>query len=314
MGPVYARELRGYFDSLMGVGIIGAFVVVMMLLSVLLDPLGGGGDWFARGDLSMRTFFGIFPWVAAVVVPAVSMRLWSDDRRQATFELLMTLPIPTWRIALGKYFAGVTFLAAMLAATVVYPLMLSQFGEPDWAPVIGGYIACFLLGAAFVAIGLFVSGLTENQALAFFLGMLICLGIVGLGEMRGLLGDLARTNPESAMMLLVSIPVVGLGLLAAAVGRDKMVGISVTALALVGNVIAYAWRSGQAKPDDAKVSAATTPAGEAVVTTLGQISVLDHFGEIQRGVLNTNGLVFFAGLVVLFVLLNVWSLESRRYS
>lgn len=314
MGPVYARELRGYFDSLMGVGIIGAFVVVMMLLSVLLDPLGGGGDWFARGDLSMRTFFGIFPWVAAVVVPAVSMRLWSDDRRQATFELLMTLPIPTWRIALGKYFAGVTFLAAMLAATVAYPLMLSQFGEPDWAPVIGGYIACFLLGAAFVAIGLFVSGLTENQALAFFLGMLICLGIVGLGEMRGLLGDLARTNPESAMMLLVSIPVVGLGLLAAAVGRDKMVGISVTALALIGNVIAYAWRSGQAKPDDGKVVAATTPAGEAVVTTLGQISVLDHFGEIQRGVMNTNGLVFFAGLVVLFVLLNVWSLESRRYS
>src|SRR5690606_10985243 len=110
MLSIFRRERKGYFDSSMGCGIIGAFVVVMMLLSVMLDPLGGGGDWFARGELSMRAFFTVFPWVAAVVVPAVSMRLWSEDRRQATFEMLMTLPIPTWRVALGKYFAGVVFL------------------------------------------------------------------------------------------------------------------------------------------------------------------------------------------------------------
>ncbi|MBK8206374.1 MAG: ABC-2 transporter permease [Planctomycetes bacterium] len=325
MLPIYMREMKGYFESLMGIGIIGAFVVVMMMLSVMLDPLGGGGDWFARGELSMRTFFGVFPWVAAVVVPAVSMRLWADDRRQATFEMLMTLPIPTWKVALGKYFAGVTFLAAMLAGTVAYPLMLSQFGQPDWAPVIGGYIACFLLGAAFVAIGLFVSGLTENQALAFFLGMLICLGIVGMGEMRGLLGELARTNPESALMLLISIPLVSIGFLAAAVGRDKAVGVAIGALAVIGNMIAYAWSGAQdtaSKATNSEDIAATvetatrgtTQAGEIVVSALAQIAVLDHFSEIQRGVVNTNGLVFFAGLVVFFVLLNVWSLESRRYS
>ena len=179
MGTIFRRELKGYFDSPMGFGIIGAFVVVIMLLSVLLDPAGSGGNWFERGELSMRTFFGIFPWVAAVVVPAVSMRLWSEDRRQATFELLMTLPIPTWRIALGKYFAGLVFLVCMLLATAAFPLMLMYFGSPDWGPVFGGYIACFLLGAAFVAVGLFVSGLTENQALSFFLAMLICLGIIG---------------------------------------------------------------------------------------------------------------------------------------
>jgi ABC-2 type transport system permease protein len=309
---IFSRELKAYFDGPMGYGIIGAFVVVMMLLSVMLDPAGGGGDWFSRGELSMRTFFGIFPWVAAVVVPAVSMRLWSEDRRQATFELLMTLPIPTWKIALGKYAAGVLFLGAMLAATVAFPLMLAAFGEPDWGPVAGGYIACLLLGAAFVGVGLFVSGLTENQALAFFLAMLLCLGIVGMGELRGLLGDMARDNPQAALVHVLSVPLVGLGLLAAAVGRDRALGIAVVVIGFLVNVGAHLASSGQAPADDAVRG--TTQAGEFVVAALAQVAVLEHFREIERGVVNTNGLVFFAGYVVLFVVLNVWSLESRRYS
>jgi ABC-type transport system involved in multi-copper enzyme maturation permease subunit len=312
MGPIFLRELKGYFDGPMGFGIIGAFVVIIMLLSVLLDPLGGGGDWFARGELSMRTFFGIFPWVAAVVVPAVSMRLWSEDRRQATFELLMTLPIATWRIALGKYFAGLVFLAAMLAGTLAFPLMLGQFGSPDWGPIFGGYIACFLLGAAFVAVGLFVSGLTENQALAFFLAMLVCLGIVGVGELRELLSEVARSNPQAAIIHLLSVPLVGLGVLAAIVGRDRALGLVVVALGFVLNVGAHALGTGAKIEEGATIQ--PTAAGEALVAALAQISVLEHFREIERGVVNTNALVFFTGYVVLFVVLNVWSLESRRYS
>jgi len=310
MWPLYVREVRGYFDSLMGFGIIGAFVVLMMLLSVMLDPLGQQGDWFARGELSMRTFFGIFPWVAAVVVPAVSMRLWSEDRRQATFEMLMTLPIATWKVALSKYFAGVTFLFLMLLGTITYPLMLSQFGDPDWGPVIGGYIACFVLGAAFVAVGLFVSGLTENQALAFFVAMLMCLGIVGMGELRGLLGELARNDPNVALVHLLTIPVLAIGLLAAAVGRDKALAVGVTVLAVIATVVAYI---GSGTPDVVGPRE-TTVLGEMVVAALAQISVLDHFRDIERGIINTNGLVFFAGYIVFFVMLNVWSLESRRYS
>jgi len=310
MGPIYTRELRGYFDSPMGFGIIGAFVVIMMLLSVMLDPLGGGGNWFDRGELSMRTFFGIFPWVAAVVVPAVSMRLWAEDRRQATFEMLMTLPISTWKIALGKYLAGVTFLACMLLATAAFPFMLSQFGEPDWGPVLGGYLACFLLGAAFVAVGLFASGLSENQALSFFVGMLICLGIVGVGELRGLISDMARENPQAALAHLFSVPLVALGVLAAVVGRDKLLASVVVVLGLILNVGVHLIDS-DAPADSVRQM---TPQGEAVTAALAQISVLEHFHEIERGVVNTNGLVFFAGYIVLFVLLNVWSLEARRYS
>ncbi|MEZ5992248.1 MAG: ABC transporter permease [Planctomycetota bacterium] len=312
MGAIFRRELKGYFDSPMGFGVIGAFVVVIMLLSVLLDATGSGGDWFESGELSMRTFFGIFPWVAAVVVPAVSMRLWSEDRRQATFEMLMTLPIPTWRIALGKYFAGLVFLFCMLLATIALPFMLSQFGEPDWGPIAGGYLACFLLGAGFVAVGLFVSGLTENQALAFFLAMLFCLGIVGLGEMRGLLSEMARDNPQAAMIHLLSVPLVGLGILAAVVGRDKMLALFVVVLGFLANVGAHVIGSGA--PQGEETVRGTSAGGEALVQALAQVAVLEHFREIQRGVVNTNGLVFFVTLIVLFVFLNVWSLESRRYS
>ena len=312
MYAVFSRELRAYFDGPMGYGIIGAFIVVIMLLSVLLDPTGGGGDWFARGELSMRTFFGIFPWVAAVVVPAVSMRLWSEDRRQATFEMLMTLPIPTWRIALGKYFAGVLFLGAMLASTFVFPVMLLVFGDPDWGPVFGGYIACLLLGAAFVGVGLFVSGLTENQALAFFLAMLMCLGIVGVGELRGLLGDMARDNPQAAMIHVFSVPLVGMGILAAVIGRDRLLGLVVALVGFLVNVGAHIVNNSPADAGD--TVRGTTQAGEFVVGVLAQVAVLEHFREIERGVVNTNGLIFFASYVVLFVVLNVWSLEARRYS
>ncbi len=312
MIAIYRREMRGYFDSMMGVGVIGAFVVLMMLFSLLLDPMGQGGDWFKRGELSMRTFFGMFPWVAAVVVPAVSMRLWAEDRRQATFELLMTLPIPTWQVAVGKYLAGLTFLAAMLAGTAMFPIMLANFGAPDWGPVMGGYVACFLLGAAFLAIGMFLSGLTENQALAFFVAMLVCLGLVGVGEMRGFLGELARSRPTAALTHIVTLPILGLALLAAAVSRDKAVGAGAVIMGLAVNSLVYVFTDAVEATD--KAVPAMQPQGEAVILALAQISVLDHFREIERGVVYTNGLVFFASLVMLFVVLNVWSLESRRYS
>jgi len=308
MFAIYRRELQGFFGTLVGFGITGAFVVVMMLLSLMLDPLSGGGDWFKRGELTMRTFFGVFPWVAAVVLPAVAMRLWAEDRRQATFEMLMTLPIPTWKVALGKYFAALTFLLFMLAATCVYPIMLAQWGSPDWGPVMGGYVACFVLGAAFVAVGMFVSGLTDNQALAFFIALLMCLGIVGVGELRGLLGDLARTNSLAAMTHLITVPVFLLGMLAAAVGRDRALGGGLAALAVAVNAGIYL-----VPPDPNKIGQVNSGA-ETVIAALGQVSVLEHFKEIGRGVLTTNSLIFFASYVLLFVVLNVMSLESRRYS
>ncbi|MCC6464315.1 MAG: ABC-2 transporter permease [Planctomycetes bacterium] len=310
MLSILRRELKGYFDSLGGYGILAAFVVVMMLLSLLLDP-DQQGDWFKRGELSMRSFFRVFPWVAAVVMPAVSMRLWSEDRRQATFELLMTLPLSTWRVALGKYLAALVFLVAMLASTVAFPLLLAAWGTPDWGPVLGGYLACFLLGAAFAAIGLFVSGLTENQALAFFGGMLMCIGIVSVGKLLPEFGDLARWNPNAALVHLVSLPIVALAVLAAVAGRDALVGGVAGVLGFVANTAVYLLDAGaEVTGKDVR---ATTPAAEGVIAALGQASVLEHFREIERGVVNTNGLVFFASLVVLFVFLNVWSLESRRH-
>ncbi|MCF6227129.1 MAG: ABC-2 transporter permease [Planctomycetes bacterium] len=311
MFSILRREISGYFDSMMGFGVIGAFVTIMMLLSVMLDPFGGGGNWFDRGELSMRTFFGIFPWVAAVVIPAVSMRLWSDDKRQGTFEMLMTLPIPTWKVATAKYFAGVAFFVLMLCGTLFYPVMLMYFGTPDWGPIIGGYIACLLLGMAFIAIGMFVSGLTENQALSFFLAMMLCLALVGMGELRGELGTLARENTQAAIVHVVSVPLIALAMLTAAVTKDRGMAVFSGIVAVLANAGIYLVDA--PKPVAGQVLEANIYS-EGVIATLSQVSVLAHFNEIQRGVMNTEGLMFFVTLIVLFVLLNVWSLESRRYN
>lgn len=315
MISILRRELRSYFDSLMGFGIIGAFYVLMMLLSVAMDPGGQGGDWFRRGELSMRAFFSIFPWVAAVIVPAVSMKLWAEDRRQSTFEMLMTLPIPAWKVALGKYFAGVAFVFLMLLSTIQLPLIMPLLGTPDWGPIIGGYVACLLLGAAFVAIGLFISGLTENQALAFFLSMLVCVGLVGLSEVRPLMAGLARDNPAVATVIFVSTPLMLIGGFVGAVVRDRTMVFG----SLIGwgvlNVLAYlVFPAYSPQPDDISNSAKLLDwLSNALVVASAQISITEHFNLTERGVIYSDGLVFIVSLVVFFLLMNVWSIEGRRF-
>jgi hypothetical protein len=249
------------------------------------------------------------------------MRLWAEERRQATFEMLMTLPVTEWQVALGKYLASLTFLALMLGCTAAFPVMLSEMGTPDWGPVWGGYLGCLMLGAALLAIGMFVSGLTDNQALAFFLALLACLTVVGLGEIRPLIGDLARESrviklgdESGASVVLVhalTVPFVAVGLIAAVVGRDRAVGLLTLLAGVALNMVAFL--AGEKVEANTVYARIRDQAADGILAAVNQINVLEHFREIERGVLSTNAMLLFASLIVFFVVLNVMSLESRRY-
>jgi ABC-2 type transport system permease protein len=194
---VFRRELAALLGSPMGAVLIIAFVLAQTLLGLYVMPgiSSGGGDWFEAKQLTMASFFDAFPWVAAVVLPAVAMRAWSEDLRGGTHQLLATFPAPMSRAVLGKFAAFAAFLALMLLATAVYPAMvlLSQSSESattgapvDIGPILSGYLACEALGCAFIAIGMFLSCLTRSQMAAYLLTLLVCGTLVAWRRFTGL--------------------------------------------------------------------------------------------------------------------------------
>ncbi|RJP41708.1 MAG: ABC transporter, partial [Desulfobacteraceae bacterium] len=123
------------------------------------------------------------PLVFAFVIPAVTMRLFSEEIQSGSLEILLTLPLTLGQIVAGKFAAGVVMTAAMLAPTLAYPISIAFIGDLDWGPVIGGYIGALLLGGSFAAVGLFASAVTRNQIIAFILGAAICLTLTLIDKM-----------------------------------------------------------------------------------------------------------------------------------
>ncbi|HTR99591.1 MAG TPA: ABC transporter permease [Bacteroidota bacterium] len=168
VGPIYRRELRSYFNSPV------AYVVIVVFLAIV--------GWYFSSNLflintaSMRVVFELVPLVFLFFVPAVTMRLLAEEKKSGTLELLTTKPVRDSEIVLGKFLAAWSLLAATLAPTLIYLVTLMFLGSPDLGPVIAGYIGLLLTGGVYIAIGIFASSLTENQIVAFLVGLLIVLG------------------------------------------------------------------------------------------------------------------------------------------
>ena len=164
---IFKKEFRTYFYSPIAYIVISIFLLIMGWLFF--------STFFLSDQASMVGFFGLLPPTLAFVVPAVTMRLFSEEMNVGTYELLLTLPVTFRDIIVGKFLAAVAFVAVMLAPTLVYAITVTLMGSLDWGPVIGGYLGALLLGAAFSAIGLLASSLTRNQVVAFIIGMAICV-------------------------------------------------------------------------------------------------------------------------------------------
>jgi ABC-2 type transport system permease protein len=139
--------------------------------------------FFVYNQADLRNFFNLLPMTFAFVVPAITMRLFSEELNTGSYETLLTLPVTFRDIIVGKFLAGVVFVGAILVPTLAYPVCVSLMGELDWGPVIGGYAGAIMLGAAFTAIGLFASALTRNQIIAFILGAVICFALTTMDRM-----------------------------------------------------------------------------------------------------------------------------------
>src|SRR6478752_2899167 len=170
------RELAAYFSSPLAY----IFIVIFLLLCGFFTFMVGG--FFERGEASLvRPFFDWHPWFYLFLVPAVGMRLWAEERRVGTLELLLTMPITTWQAIVGKFLASWLFLGLALALTFPVVLSVNYLGNPDNGVIFCAYVGSMLLAGAYLAIGCLTSAMTRNQVISFILSVVICLLLIMAG-------------------------------------------------------------------------------------------------------------------------------------
>jgi ABC-2 type transport system permease protein len=172
---IFRKEFSTYFVSPI------AYIVITIFL--LVTGWFFFATFFLFNQANLRTFYTLLPVVFAFVIPAITMRLISEEINVGSDEILLTMPVTFRDVILGKFFASVALVGAMLIPTLAYPLTVSFMGQLDWGPVVGGYVGAVFLGAAFSAVGLFASALTRNQIIAFIIGLAICFTLTLIDKM-----------------------------------------------------------------------------------------------------------------------------------
>jgi len=160
------KEFKDYFTSPIAYIVISIFLIVAGWFFF--------STFFIYDRTSMQDFFLLLPTIFSFIIPAITMKLFSEEMNVGSYEILLTMPVSFTDIAIGKFLGATLFVAAMLIPTLLYPISIAFLGDLDLGPIVGGYIGTILLGSAYCAIGIFASALTRNQIVAFIIGATIC--------------------------------------------------------------------------------------------------------------------------------------------
>jgi ABC-2 type transport system permease protein len=231
---IFKKEFKSFFIS----PIAYVFITVYLVVTNFLFFQG----FFIINQADMRNYFGLLPWIFLFFVPAITMRSWAEEKKVRTLELLQTWPVSDVQVVLGKFLASFLFLAISILLSLTIPITIFVLGSPDPGPIIGGYLGALLMGAAYLAIGLWVSSQTENQIVAFILGV-----------------------------------------------------VATFILFIIGNQFV------------------TLAAPAAVVPVLSFLGLGNHFESIQRGVIDSRDIIYYASVIGFFLFLNIQSLGSRKW-
>lgn len=166
--PIFKREFAAYFATPLAYVFIVIFLFAMGAFTFYI------GHFYDNGIADLSVFFGYHPWLYLFLVPAISMRLWAEERRTGTMELLLTLPVPLWAAVGGKYLAAWAFTGIALALTFPIWLTVNYLGSPDNGVILAGYAGSFLIAGGYLAIGAAISAATENQVIAFVVSVVVC--------------------------------------------------------------------------------------------------------------------------------------------
>ena len=287
MIAVFKHELRGYFGSFTAY-VCGAFLLAFLGLGAMKYNID-----YAVANFEYVLGFGSI--LFAVVVPILTMRVLAEERRQKTDQLLYSLPITTTQVVLGKYAALLVVLAVPMVLVSIYPMIFVQFGAVYLPTAYGSVLAFFLLGAALIAVGVFLSSMTESQGLAAGLGVAAIL----LNYFSVSLAEYVSATPMGSF-LAVMLCCVGLGAVIQHLTKSEALAGIVGGTGIVAAAAVYF-----TKPElfDGLLPKIMT-----------ELSLFAHLDVFVNGVFDVTGIVFFLSVTVLFLYLAVQSMEKRRYN
>jgi len=287
MIAILKHELRLYFHS-MTAYVFGAFLLLIVGIGSMLYNLQAAVSNFEY----VLSFSGM---VFAIIVPILTMRVIAEERKQKTDQLLYSLPLSTTKIIVGKYLALLVLYLIPLAIISTYPLIFSRYGEVYLLTAYGSLIAYFIMGAALIAIGVFISSLTENQGFAAGIGIAVILFnyfSVSLAEY------VSATAAGSSVVLFILAG--ALGWIIKHLTRNEDLGYGV-GLTLMAAVVAVFWL------DESKLEG-------LVPQIMKTLSLFDRFETFVNGVFDMTAIVYFVSIIIFFLFLSVQSLEKRRYN
>ena len=287
MRAVFQHELRGFFHSLTAY-VFGAFLLAFVGIGAMIYQL----------QMSVSNFEYVLSYssiIFVVIVPILTMRVIAEERKQKTDQLLYSLPITTVQVILGKFLALLVVYLIPLLMICIYPLLFAQFGEVYLTTAYGAIAAFFLMGAALIAVGIFLSSLTENQGLAAGLGIAVILFnyySVSLAEY------VSSTATGSVIALIIIFAL--LGLLIRHLTKNGNLAYWVSFVLIAATVAVYVM--------DSAVFEGLLP------KIMEQLSLFERFTVIVNGVFDVTAVVYYLTVIVFFLFLSVQSLEKRRYN
>ena len=287
MIAVLKHELSGYFHSLTAY-IFSAFLLAFVGIGALIYNI----------QSAVANFEYVLGYVClgfAVIIPILTMRVIAEERKQKTDQLLYSLPIRTSQIVMGKYFALLTVYLVPLCIVAVYPLIFAQFGEVYLPTSYGSLFAFFMMGAAFIAIGMFISSLTENQGFAAG----IAVPVILLNYYSVTLAEyVSATASGSAAALIVTAVLLGFVIRHLTKNQNLAYGISI--LIMLAVVIIYFADSSRFEG--------------LVPDIMTKLSLFERFYTFVNGVFDLTAIIYYITVIIFFLFLSVQSLEKRRYN
>jgi len=287
MNAVLKHELKSYFHSLIAY-VFGAFLLVFVGIGAMLYNI-------QAAVANFEYVLGFGSMVFVVIVPILTMRVIAEERKQKTDQLLYSLPITTAQVILGKYAALLAVYLIPLCIISVYPLIFAQFGEVYLLTSYGSIFAFFLLGAALIALGVFISSLTENQGFAAGIGVSVIL----FNYYSVNLAEYVSSTALGSLIALSAIAVAA-GFIIRHLTKNDNLGFGVGFFAIVGFLIVY-------YVDSAKFEG-------LLPEIMKNLSLFERFTTFVNGVFDMTSVVFYLTVITLFLFLSVQSLEKRRYN
>lgn len=196
---IFKREFGSYFATPLAF----VFIVIFLVLTGVFTFFLGG--FFDRGQADLAPFFNYHPWLYLFLIPALSMRLWAEERKSGTIELLMTLPVTVWQAVVGKFLAAWAFAGVALALTFPIWITVNYLGDPDNGTIVAAYIGSFLMAGGFLAVGSCISAATRNQVIAFILSAVVCLFFFLMTGFAPVLNVFAGWLPQAVVDAIASL-------------------------------------------------------------------------------------------------------------